>query len=71
MGQVGQIFRQAGIAEYFSKLSVVAVADLKPVLETFAGTALGTYPIGGTVQYLVKRPAVTGQFSHYLLVVSI
>ena len=40
MRQVGQIFRQAGIAEYFSKLSVVAVTDLKPVLEAFAGTAL-------------------------------
>ena len=32
MRQVGQIFRQAGVAEYFSKLPVVAATDLEPVL---------------------------------------
>ncbi len=71
MRQVGQIFRQAGIAEYFSKLPVVVATDLEPVHETFAGTALRTHPLGGAVQYAVKLPAVPLQFSDNLPVGSI
>ena len=70
MWQVGQIFRQAGIAEYFSKLPVIAAADLKPTHEKFAGTALRMHPLGGALQYAVKLPSPAFQFSDYLPVVS-
>ena len=69
MRQVGQIFRQAGVAEYFSKLPVIAAANLKPTYETFADTALRMYPLGGAVQYAVKLPAVPFQFGDHLPVV--
>jgi hypothetical protein len=34
-------------------------ANLKPLFEAFAGTALRAHPLSGTIQYAVKLPAAT------------
>ena len=68
MRQVSQILGQTGVAEYFSKLPVVAAADLEAAHESLAGAALRTHPLGGAIQNAIEFPAVILQFSDDLLV---